>query len=1513
MGVTTAGRGKARQRRRRWLRLVWLGLLGVVVVLGAALGLALVWLNSSTGLRTVVGRGLTSVNGALDGQIIVADASGHLLSRFELIGVSLQDGAGDEVVGVERLEVRWRPWSLVHGHVEVREVAVHGATGALVQGPDGLNVVQIFPSGDPDAPAKEMPVSIEIREASLEGAVSFDPDGDGGRPPYRLEDVDLAGAFSMAGGRIESRIDRLEAGAVEPALGPVGLSGFVQIAGGAIPEYRIDLAALDATLASHGAVGPMAEPELDLTLQLDGLDPARLAPLVDLPLVGLLGVDLKATGPLDALALQGGLSVPRGTVHLDLTGDLESRPLTYAGSLDLDRLDLASFLDLVPTEGGPGVDLASDLSGRIEIDGSGTSPSELAGILAVDLEGSTFQSWSVDELALRATLEPELQVSFSRLDVDSPLGHAELQGRVRVPQGRFAADGTLEGVDLSAVGAQAGISDLGGTAHAQLDVRGGWADPAGFWVDGGGVLRGTGVRAPASRMASITVAFDGGYGGSGPHGTVQGSAFDAEAGGVPLQQVNFHVDLARTSASGELSVTGDDQVSLSTVALADWSRALRIVADEIHIDAYGSVWDQDGVLAVEIGEGGSIEIRGFDLRGDDGRFTAEGVIAPRGDSAFQAHAERLRLAALQPALPDTMAPLKGALGLDLSLSGPADMPDVNLQLSGAQLAYDVYGPFAVEVGIVVTNGLTSVVAAAGGPDIDPLHLQGIVPYTINLTGPRWDPGGMLQLYADVPLQDATGLAEVLPQAGKLPEGQFGLTLSATGTGAEPTVALALDLRGLEVAGLPPMSADIDGRLEYDAFAAEGRLRDARTQLVGVSLGGGFDLGGLLTDTLGGAAGGAPGPASGTGEPRRSYLGDVSAEVDVIGLPVEILRHYTTVLDPLHGKLTGTVALSGTPSAPRLGADLGLRGGRLGDVDLTDFDIDLTVEEGRGNLSFWLTEKSGGTLALVAASPLDISFGGARTVEQRFGQPGLEGNLDGRDLPLGLITAFVDGARAPTGEFTASGRVGGTLLEPHPEIRLSLDGGAVCMEPLDVCYEQIEVQLRSTLEEVLLERFRMVSRPSRLLEAVGKGAGKKAERQVARAEKKAKGKAKKRGKPARESEQSPSGNGKVRKGAKVPMGWVEATGSLRLAAEERGEISLDLVAEDLWLSDTQQVRLRTDAKATVRGRYPDLRLRGRVTVRELKVEMGDELRRSAFPLERDPRLLVHRSSAESALTGAVERDRVRLTDHLDLRVHVTLDTNCWIFLDVSTLPGLGRIRPDIQLTGDLDLSMNRGSVYSDGEVRALRGHLTVLGKQFKVEEGIVTFTGSTPPDPNLDVTAVHRSRYGDITVVVGGRASTPELRFESTEYDDEADILSILLFGAPMDELRPGSSTDQGDELGILAAMGFARANQVLAKLFGHSAVDMINLETNPAGPGSFGIEVGKSISDRVFLITRYRFGGVQDEENVFEAQLEIQITRSLYIEMRYGDAGNGGLELFWKRKLQNPRPGKKRERAEGGE
>jgi len=62
------------------------------------------------------------------------------------------------------------------------------------------------------------------------------------------------------------------------------------------------------------------------------------------------------------------------------------------------------------------------------------------------------------------------------------------------------------------------------------------------------------------------------------------------------------------------------------------------------------------------------------------------------------------------------------------------------------------------------------------------------------------------------------------------------------------------------------------------------------------------------------------------------------------------------------------------------------------------------------------------------------------------------------------------------------------------------------------------------------------------------------------------------------------------------------------------------------------------------------------------------------------------------------------------------------------------------------------------------------------------------------------------------------------------------------------------------------------------------------------VEIGKALGERVFLITRYRYG-VDEDENMFEGQLEFSVTRRLYIELRYGDANNGGVEVYVKWKL----------------
>jgi len=1427
----------------RWL---WRLALAAGVALTATLGMlaaAVVWLDSEPGLRFVTSRGVAAANGYLIGALELGRAEGHLLSEFTLRQIALRDGQGVEVAGMDSLSVAWHPGALLDGRLDVERVRIQGLRGDLAMGPEGLNLLQLFPPGQDKEPKGESDFEVAIRGFEIDGGISYDPDGVGESPPHALTDLQTSGSVTVVGGRVSLALDQLATHVTNPDVGPVSLAGTAVIDGGTLPQADLTLHALGAELVVAGEVGAFSDPDLDIVAALHDLELDALEPIAALPLAGATAAELHARGRLDALHLTGEIDLPQGDIGLDLRSDLRARPLTYGGAIDLREVDLSSFLTVGPgMPGGPTQGLPSQLNGRVDLAGKGTGPDEIEGHVELALEASEILGYGADELRVDASLRPGLQVEVGRLRYRGAMGEANLRGWSDIDEARFGVTGSLASIQLAEVGKQAGV-DLGGWAGGDLQAAGGWGAPSGFWVEGSATVHASDLVAPSTEVAQLTTQVQGGYGAAGPRGTVTGEAHAVVAGGMAMELASFHVALDRSSAAGTLGVMVHDQLRLDLDAGFDWSRARsRARVNALSIQAWDSGWALTRPCAVTLLGGGAVHIDEFDLLGEQGHLNVAGTLDTSGESSLSVRAEEFQLATVRPLLGDKGQALAGGLELTLDLQGAADSPNVSLQVRGQGVRFHRYGPFSLDVGVVVAGGLTNVVVAAGGPDIEPLNLQGIVPFKVALDGAGWEPHGILHLYADIPLQDTGNLSGVIPQVASLPPSRFGVTVTAAGSGHAPTLKTDVRLRDIQIAQLPTISVDVDGHLSEGRFDVATKMRDVRTELLGANLVGEFDLGRLLDERLAGV------PATGV-----NHLGSAQLDVDLIGLPVETLRLYTDAARPLHGKLTGLIKLDGSLRSPRVSVDLGLRGGRLGEVALKRFDLDASVVHGTMEAALDVEAREGGVLDIDVSSPIDLGLAEPRTPEERFGLASLDGSITGEDLPLGLVTAFIDGVSDSLGTMRLEGSMRGTLLDPDPDARLMIEGGGACMASLDVCFEDIEAEARASRRMVMLRQLRMTSLP----------------RQDVRA--------------ARKKKDDGGFGG----------GWLLASGSVGLGGEAGlGETSIDVEAEDFWVSYNRQLKLRTALDLQLRGIYPDLVLRGDVVVPMLKVEMGDELKRTAWPIERDPHLHIHRQGAtESA--EEVRQGGSALMERLDAEVRVVLERNCWIYLDMSTLPGFGQIRPDIQLEGDLGLLMRNGTFISRGEVRTVRGSLTVLSRKFKVDEGVLTFTGASPPDPQLDVKATHASRFGDIVVHVEGRSSSPALQFTSEEMDNDADILSVLMFGAPAEELLPGQGASAEAELAVVTSMLAARANQALGKLLGHSAVDMISLETNPAGPGSFGIEIGKAITDRIFLITRYR-RGVPEDENQFEGQLELALTRKLYIELRYGDAGNGGIEVFMK-------------------
>ena len=98
----------------------------------------------------------------------------------------------------------------------------------------------------------------------------------------------------------------------------------------------------------------------------------------------------------------------------------------------------------------------------------------------------------------------------------------------------------------------------------------------------------------------------------------------------------------------------------------------------------------------------------------------------------------------------------------------------------------------------------------------------------------------------------------------------------------------------------------------------------------------------------------------------------------------------------------------------------------------------------------------------------------------------------------------------------------------------------------------------------------------------------------------------------------------------------------------------------------------------------------------------------------------------------------------------------------------------------------GTLRLVGEVNTVRGNYTFQGRRFEImRDGRIRFQGNEIIDPLLDLTA-HRLIQGvDTFVHVRGSVRQPELSFSSTPPQDESDILSLIIFGIPTNELGEG--------------------------------------------------------------------------------------------------------------------------------
>lgn len=194
----------------------------------------------------------------------------------------------------------------------------------------------------------------------------------------------------------------------------------------------------------------------------------------------------------------------------------------------------------------------------------------------------------------------------------------------------------------------------------------------------------------------------------------------------------------------------------------------------------------------------------------------------------------------------------------------------------------------------------------------------------------------------------------------------------------------------------------------------------------------------------------------------------------------------------------------------------------------------------------------------------------------------------------------------------------------------------------------------------------------------------------------------------------------------------------------------------------------------------------------------------------------------------------------------------------------------------------------GQLNVVRGRFDFLDRRFDLNQGTITFLGTSPPDPYLNLRAQARARDIDALLRVIGPASSPEIQLDSEPPLPQEEILARLLFGRSLDKISPLQALRLAQALRSLAGgsrwpgMDFLGATRRLLGL------DQLELRSTDGGSET-GLGFGKYLSEDVYVDVEKDLRGAGGRISV-----EVELTPNISVESEVGADARTGVGINWK-------------------
>ena len=580
-------------------------------------------------------------------------------------------------------------------------------------------------------------------------------------------------------------------------------------------------------------------------------------------------------------------------------------------------------------------------------------------------------------------------------------------------------------------------------------------------------------------------------------------------------------------------------------------------------------------------------------------------------------------------------------------------------------------------------------------------------------------------------------------------------------------------------------------------------------------------------------------------------GDQRIEADgVVGSSTEVLQVRAQNVDvsqldqlmlgnrQISGQLNANASISGPLDAPRAEGEFTLAPGAFrqftfdslaGKVDYVRQGVNLDVRLQQSPQE-WVSATGYAPLSLFRPNPA-----GVKGHETPGAGEGIELQVSSSQIDLGVIQGFTSYVTDVTGALQANVKVTGTGHDPHFDGIVDIRGGAFSVPDLGTAYTGLDTRVELTTDAVAISEMKLVDEHKQVMTIGG-----------------------------------------------------------MLGVHERtvGAVDLKIQSENFEVIDNELADLKLDTDIRVTGELRAPRIEGFVEVETGSVDAARVLEQAtANPYD---------TEVADLNTGQPEPERVDSTppepsifDRIDLEVGVAVPGSLSIRgtdLRPANAPiDIGDL--NVTVGGALQVRKLRGArPQLIGEVNTIRGNYSFQGRRFEImRDGRIRFGGTDELDPVVDLRARRVISGVETFVRVTGSMRQPELTFTSQPPLDQADILSLIVFNVPINELGEGQQISLAERAGALAG-GYlvSGLTESLA-----SALELDELEFQTQGEQGFGpsLSIGEQVGEKLFFRIRQGFGAAEATEFI----LEYQVAEYLRVQGAAAETSSGTQRVTFRR------------------